>query len=271
MVFDFAERSNNQGNTISLYEFRIGTTYWRYSSDVEDTELGDVTYEACAISDNGITMSGDAENDDLSITMPATVEFPLLFRGTPPSNEIWVTVRRKQVGDDDAPVEWLGTLSNVKQTGLSAVVITCHQLTASFNRNGLRLSWGRQCPHALYDRNCKVDKSNFVLTLQVTAVSGAIVESPALATLPSGYLSNGFFEWERYAGILERRPIENHNGAQFSILGVSDGLKIGDWVNAYPGCNRTTDHCVKKFNNLSNYGGIPHLPGKSPFDGDPVF
>jgi hypothetical protein len=55
------------------------------------------------------------------------------------------------------------------------------------------------------------------------------------------------------------------------MFGLADGLYYGLAVNAYPGCNRTTTECVDKFDNLDNYGGVPDLPGKSPFDGDPVF
>jgi hypothetical protein len=42
-------------------------------------------------------------------------------------------------------------------------------------------------------------------------------------------------------------------------------------VAAYPGCPRTIAVCDARFANHLRYGGVPHLPGKSPFDGDPVF
>jgi hypothetical protein len=70
---------------------------------------------------------------------------------------------------------------------------------------------------------------------------------------------------------LERRGIESHSGATFTVLGSTAGLDVGDYITAYPGCGRTRAECKNKFNNLPNYGGFAHLPGKSPFEGDPVF
>jgi hypothetical protein len=42
-------------------------------------------------------------------------------------------------------------------------------------------------------------------------------------------------------------------------------------LKIYPGCPRTTEACLTKFNNLDNYGGIPSMPPTSPFDGNPIF
>ena len=69
---------------------------------------------------------------------------------------------------------------------------------------------------------------------------------------------------------MNRRGIESQNGNNFQVLGSTDGLEVGTAVTLYPGCPRNTTAC-KLFNNLPNYGGFPHLPGKSPFDGSPVF
>lgn len=108
--------------------------------------------------------------------------------------------------------------------------------------------------------------------MQVSALSGTVIQSPAIGHYPPGWFSNGFFEWVGPTGLLDRRPIESHSGGtSYSVLGTTDGIKVGDWIVSYPGCNRATSDCTDKFNNLSNYGGIPHMPGKSPFSGDPVF
>ena len=52
---------------------------------------------------------------------------------------------------------------------------------------------------------------------------------------------------------------------------AGDGLRVGQDVVAYPGCARTIAICQSKFNNAPNFGGVPGLPGKSPFDGTPIF
>lgn len=271
MAFEESELSNFQGQPIALYEFTVGAIGWYYASSVEDQFIGGKKYLGTAASDGGATQSGDAQNDDLVITLPRNVDFARLFVGTTPAQEIWATVRRMHEGDTDAPIHWMGTVGSGKDAGSGKLEVTCNVLTASFNRNGLRLAWTRQCPHALYDRNCRVDKALHAITLQIETLTGNSIGSSAIGSLPAKHLSNGFFEWEIEPGLMDRRPIENHSGSSFTVLGLTDGLKIGDWITVYPGCNRTTAQCVAKFNNLSNYGGIPHLPGKSPFSGDPVF
>jgi len=49
------------------------------------------------------------------------------------------------------------------------------------------------------------------------------------------------------------------------------GLKSGMEIRAYAGCNRTIQECSSKFNNTLNYGGMPFIPTKNPFGGDPIF
>jgi len=81
----------------------------------------------------------------------------------------------------------------------------------------------------------------------------------------------GFIEWQHPVRGTEFLVIETQNGNACEMFGDTGGLYYNLAVTAYPGCKRTTDDCGTKFNNLDNFGGVPDLPGKSPFDGDPVF
>jgi len=266
MSFAQKETSNYSAEPISLYEFTTESKTWRYCSDIDDYTLDGNVYIGVPASDSGMSQSGEAEGDGITITLPRSAEFATLFQGTAPAAEIWATVRRVQHGEQDAPVHWIGTVSGVKDVGASKVEITCNILTASFNRLGLRLTWGRQCPHALYDRNCRVNKAAFGVAVQVQSLTGVSITAPGL-NVGNGYFTNGFFEWQLESGLMDRRPIESHTGNTIVVLGTADGVRVGDWLMVYPGCARTTAVCDTKFNNLPNYGGIPHLPGKSPFDG----
>ncbi|UJB18766.1 MULTISPECIES: phage BR0599 family protein [Lysobacter] len=67
------------------------------------------------------------------------------------------------------------------------------------------------------------------------------------------------------------RGIRSHVGERLVLLGAGDGLRIGQAIIAYPGCGRSMAICHGKFNNAPNYGGAPGLPGKSPFDGTPIY
>lgn len=271
MSFDSAERSNYGGIPTMLYEFSLGPNKWRYSSGIEDITLGADVYSAAAISDSGIIQSGDVSNDDFTVTMPAGLPFASLFLGTPPSESVYLTCRRMNRGESEAPILWVGQVRSTKRISQIAIEVVCKMLTASLNRNGLRLSWGRGCPHALYDINCRVNPADFGIAIQVQGLTGATIISSSLTVIPDGYLAGGYFEWTIMAGVQERRAIEGHTGSVLTVLGTTDKLSVSTWITVFPGCDRTSSTCSMKFNNLSNYGGFPHMPSKSPFDGDPIF
>jgi uncharacterized phage protein (TIGR02218 family) len=180
-------------------------------------------------------------------------------------------VRERHQGDGDAPVVFVGEIDTYSQTGLQEGRFTAQPLSASFNRNGARLAWTRQCPHALYDWNCRAPKETFAVTGTLDAVLGIHVNSPAFDAYPDGWFTNGFMEFPLYDGVLERRAIINHIGPTLALLGTTQGIEVGMMITAYPGCNRTSSDCLTKFNNLANFGGFEHLPGKSPFDGNPIY
>lgn len=271
MSFDEFEYSNYGGAPTTLFEFTLGTTTWRYSNGQHNaTYLGNV-YTALPIKHGDIVMSGDTSTDDLTVTIAASAPVTAMFHGTPPSESIQLTIRDIHRGDTEAPVIWSGLVKSGKQTSGAQFEFSCNSLLSTLNRNGLRLAWGRGCPHALYDRNCRVDLSSHGVATQVTSISNNVLTSSAFASFSDNWFSGGFVTFSGSFETVERRAIESHSGSEITLLSPSDGIQAGDWIVAYPGCDRVTSTCVSKFNNLANYGGFPHLPTKSPFDGDPVF
>lgn len=271
MSFDQIERSNYDGKPIMLYEFTLGSAVWRYTGGQNPVTVNGATYAALAIAHDGYSMSGDPSADDITIRTSSKIEVSNLFNGTPPSDPVRLSIRTLHFGDTEAPVVWSGTIKSMKRVSTVEVTFNCNSLLSTLNRNGLRLSWQRGCPHALYDRLCRVNPDAYGTAIRVDAVLGDHIESSGAAGLPNGYLNGGFLAFTTPHGTIERRAIEEHWQHRIRLLGLSDGMAVGQWINVYPGCDRTTATCVNKFNNLDNYGGFPHLPNKSPFDGDPVF
>lgn len=271
MSFDQIERSNYDGAPVTLYEFAIGSVAWRYTDGQNDVLLNGLTYSTLAISHEGFSLSGDPDSDDLTVKLSARAEVTDLFVATPPSETLLLRIRTLHRGDTDAPVVWSGLVKSGRQSSQIEFSFLCNSLLSTLNRNGLRLSWGRGCPHALYDRGCTVNPDHYATAVQVTSMTGSSITSAAIAALGDGYLAGGFLSFPTDYGTTERRAIESHGGSTIQMLGTTDGISVGDWIVVYPGCERTTAVCQSKFNNLSNYGGFPHLPTKSPFDGDPVF
>jgi hypothetical protein len=65
--------------------------------------------------------------------------------------------------------------------------------------------------------------------------------------------------------------LEEYSPGQGSGYGYSYGNSYGSQtVNLYPGCNKSMDHCINRFDNILNYGGFPWIPGKNPFGGTSI-
>lgn len=279
MTYEVKEISDQDGQIISLYEFKWGSTYWRYTSadkDIPLTQNGDdVIYTAVTISDDGVVQGGGSAND---LTVSAQINLPLieLFRGTPPAGSIWLTVRRRHSGDpnDDWFVHWIGTIGNVKKGGIATAKIIGRTLLATFNRSGLRLAWTRNCPHMLYDSECRVDPVDFAVEAEITEINadGSITVDTAGGN-PAGYFDGGFIEWTvNVDGTKDQRGIESSlDDTTFRIFGTSDRLEVGLAITLFPGCDLTATTCSAKFANLTNYGGLEQMTDENPFDGRNVF
>lgn len=273
--------SNTDGEPISLYEFSRRTvptltdvpltTYYRYTSADRDITLGEVIYTAIPISDDGVKQSGDSVSDQLSVTMPANLHVPQLFTGNPPDDPIRLVVRRTHNGEADSFVAWAGTVGNAKRLDELKTALVCNTVSASLNRGGLRLSWQRGCPHALYDSQCRAAPTSFSTLGTITAIGAGILTVPAFDALADGWFNGGWVEMLESDGHTVRRGIVSHSGAGVLLLGSTRGFVVDAVVAGIAGCDRSANTCNSKFNNLPNYGGHVYLPGKSPFDGNPAF
>lgn len=277
MAFNDIEISNEDGEAVALYEFRYGATVYRYTTNDEDLIVGlddlgnPAVWKATAITDEGVTQGG-SDNNDLQITMPRVEGPAALFRAGQPSGQLWLTVRRYHPddADDETPVQWVGTVVNSVAEDSATARLVGRSIAGTYDRQGLRLGWDRSCPHVLYGIGCYLNKAAFAYMRQLATVTANGFTCVAHSEPAEGTFAGGLMEWVRPDGSTEYRAIEFQNGNDFRVMGYLSGLTVGTTVLLYPGCNRSTTAC-KAFGNLKNFGGFPHLPGTSPFDGSPVF
>lgn len=272
MSFTARETSLHDGQPVRLYLFELGSNQrWAYCTADRSITLQAITYVPLAISDDGIRMTGQASADTVKITAPQDLEPAQLFRGAPPSDEVFVTIRDYHWGEADAAgsavVAWIGSITGVRWPQDDRCELSCDSLSASMRRPGLRLTYQRGCPHSVYDTECGANRELHKVQATVSAMDGASITHNAVG---AGVFSAGFIEWQSN-GLMERRGIDGENGQAITLLGGTSGLSVGQAVNLYEGCDQSSATCANRFNNMDNYGGFRHLPGKSPFDGDPVF
>lgn len=247
-----------------LYQFdRSANVVWRYTS--ADRKISHLAQDWLPqpISDNGVRMTGEASADTLEIVVPASLPVAQLFRATPPSEEVFVTIYDYDAGEQDADVCWVGSVSAARFDGPGQATLSCDSLSASMRREGLRLSYERSCPHSVYDGQCGVDKAQHALVCTVSALTGTGVtlSAPVPPLAPYQY---GACEWDA-DGTTEMRGIDTVSGTTVQLIGGTYGLAVGMTVTLYPSCDGLRSTCNDFFGNLLNHGGFPHMPGDSIF------
>lgn len=272
MAYDTRESSTQDGKPVYLYQFQLGETIWRYCSADRPVSAIGFTWLATPAEDSGVKQTGDPLVDNLDIKLPTSAQLVGIFNVSAPINPVTVTMRRWHYGDPDAPVCYVGEVTGVDTGSPTTATVSCATLSASLERNGLRLCWSRNCPYAVYDSNCQVDKSAYAVTGTVDGVlAGGALDVTLSAILDDGWFTAGYIEWSDPVRGQERRSIEEHVNGTIKLFGTNSGITPGLNITLYPGCARTMAVCNTKFNNSRRYGGIPTMTTRSPFDGNPVY
>lgn len=267
MTYNSQERSYQGGAPVELYLFARGLQVWRYTSTDSDITFDGNSWESAVIQRSNIETTPEQSRNALTITCPRDLPIADLFRVAPPSDVISLTVYRYHRGDGDSAVIWMGRVLNVQWQGAEARM-SCEPVSLSFGRTGLRRLYQTACPHVLYGTACGVDKAGQAHEAEVTAISGAELTVDSLLSKP---YAGGFVELEAGSGNLERRFIRSFSGLVLTLAQPFQGIEVGDTVTVYPGCDHTMATCNDEYSNLANYGGMPFIPRKNPFDGTPVY
>jgi uncharacterized phage protein (TIGR02218 family) len=277
MTFFGRENSNYDGQPVLLYEFKRGPVavfgYAAADRDiVANNGTADITYTATAMSNSGQTQKGTAVTDVFEVTCPASLEVVQWYRYTPPSDTIYLAVRRFHYGDAQSVIVWLGQVVSVEESSEGIATIKCQQVAITLKRGGLRMTWQRSCIHALYDQNCTVDKSLYAVGVSVVGIGNTSITLDASPS-SAAYWNGGILEFDipGLTGVKERRLIESIVGNTLTPYGQLDTYHVGLALTLYPGCKRTGEWCNSFFNNVDNFGGFEFMPNRSPFGADSVF
>lgn len=278
MSFDAFEVSKESGRPIEFYTFTLNNVAWRYTTAETNITIGSDLYVAAAISADSVKQTGESSNDARSIDVPSWIAPAMAFMGTAPSVPIQMTVGVRHVGDTEVVIGYVGEVTQVNFPIPGRARITVESLLSSMSREGLRLAWQRSCPYVLYDPlTCKVSKAAHQVNFTTLKIDGFDVYVSLATTKATGHFDAGFFEWTHPTRGKEFVPIERHEqitsgefNARFVLFMPPGELYEGAPGAAFPGCNFTPARC-QFFGNYDNYGGVPDLPGRSPFDGNPVF
>lgn len=272
MSFADYETSLQNGQPVRLYQFQRGPIKWGYTNADRNISHQSIVYRAIegGIADDGIRQTEDAQADTLNLTVPASLDVAQMYRVVAPSQTVMLTIFDLHYGVSGFLVVWVGQVAGVRFKDQLTAEVQCQTLAATLERTGLRKTWARNCPHTLYDNDCRASRSSFRTDGLIDRINGSSIGFAQAAGHENGYYAGGYIEWTSQYG-LEQRGIEAHVSDVLTIYGGTFGLAASQQIAVYAGCDRTQNTCIQRFNNLVNYGGCPHMPGKSPFDGTPVF
>lgn len=272
MTYTIQEQSDTSGKPIFLYEFVRGSTVWRYTTHPIEYIWNSQTWLPTSASHGDVKQSGEMAKDSLSFNFSRTDGFASEFLGYSLDEVVSITVRRGHTNDGEFVVYWRGRVAGSKATG-NIISIECESVFTSLRRPGLRAKYQKTCPHVHYGRGCNLDKNSWAVSGPITSVSGTTVVMAIAGTYPDGHFRAGMIE----ASDGTLRFIVSHIGSTLTLIRTLgplqdqfDNIGSGFSVRIFPGCIRTKEECLNKFNNILNMGGFPFIPSKNPFSGSSI-
>lgn len=273
MSFLPIEKSREDGRPVGFYRFILGAQVWRYTSGDEDIVLDGFKWQRAAISDDGVKQTGDTVTETLTISCPWWIGPIQVFVGGTPSVGINVTIFDKHEQSPELFVRYIGEVVQVNPLSPGTASIQCDSLISTMNREGLRLGWQRSCPYVIYDpTTCRLDRTPFGRSVTVLSIDGVTITVAygSGAAIADGRFDGGFIEWSHPIRGTEFLAVDKQVANSIQLFGDPGDLHVGATGTVFPTCKFEPVSC-QAFGNYDNYGGVPDLPGRSPFDGKPIF
>lgn len=268
MTYEANETSVQSGAPVELFQFVRGSTYYRYTSAESDVADTDVIWTSTPVMRTSIEVTPERVRNGISITVPRNNPVADLFRISPPTDVVAVTIFRYHRDDLETIVMWMGRVLGVNWQGAKAEM-QCEPVSTSVKRNGLRAVYQKNCRHVLFGTGCRLNRDDYKIETTVASFSGKNLSVADLLNLP---YAGGYLEWEPVPGSIERRFIVSADTDGGLVLNLPfQGISVSDPVTVYPGCAHDTVTCDTVYDNIENFGGMPFIPLKNPFGGDPIY
>lgn len=281
-VLDIESQETFQADEIITIAYGSTVHYLTYGTN--DISHGSNLYLATAGSRSELPVPGIEDSDsETTISLPIDHAFTRRYlRMLVPPFKITVTITRLYTGGVTEQI-WVGEIMSMSVDDANTTA-TFHVPDRASNA-GQRLlptiSVSRSCPYALYGAGCTVSRGASVgglahkVTTTVIGVNGRDVHVDLGSTDRLGgwsvggelVVTGGEASGERMT--IREQTDTNPPFSQVAVLSLDlpiPGLKNGDAIEVYAGCDRSITTCRVKFDNKDNFGGMPSLPTENPFE-----
>lgn len=261
MTYAAQETGIATGAPAELYKFSGFNQTWYYTSADEEINYLGNTYLPGVMKRSENAIEGQDGESNIDLTTARDNEVAMLYRVIVPARTITLTIYRLHRSEvtPEVIVYWQGRIRSVTWKN-SEAIINC-SLQGTFKRQGPNMLYQKVCPHILYSPRCGVSKEGFKVTGQITAINGSVITTDVAGSQADGYWLAGYAETGG-----EVRAIIAHSGAVVTLMVPLAEASVGDTLTLYAGCNHSKTDCATKFNNVLNFGGMPYMPIKNPFD-----
>lgn len=278
MSFSDYDSSRAAGRPVEIYKFTYGagaSDYYAHTDAERSVVFDGVTYTPQPLDRDRVKTDGGKSRKDLTIYCSALNPVLGLFQVYPPNQAILVQIRAGHLDDPDnefVPI-WNGRVLNVKTRKDKTGEITCRPMTVAGRQAGLRRNWQLGCPLPLYgqgDGQCNASKAAATSSFTPVEVGSAHVVMPSgWAAVPANYVG-GMIEWTVGANSYSRTILRiDGDGVTVRLSGYTNGLTLGDSVDAVLGCPHNMTGCADLHSNILNYGGQDWIPLKNPVNTNP--
>jgi uncharacterized phage protein (TIGR02218 family) len=266
-TYDQLESSTEASRPIELYEFAMGSTFYRYTSAEDEITIGSDVYTPLAIARGKTEQGSDQNSRSLKVTMPASNELAQEYVDVPPGQKVSLNIFRYQ--RDETPsfttqvLLFKGRVQGVRfpNDGHSAE-FAIRSIETALNRNLPRYSYAGMCQHILYSNDCGAVATSFDHSGTASSISGnTITVSGAGGSgldFVGGYL--------RPTGTNDFRMITAQSGDVLTLLLPFQVDPTGETMQVFAGCDHLIEgDCALVFDQVANFGGFGFVPNRDIF------
>lgn len=281
MSFDAFETSD--GQPVEFVTFINGSTIVRRTNANRAVTPAAFEFLPLEYTRTAPAMSKDSDDTQIRFKVPGDFQIVGLYTNILTSNITSVTIERFHLNDPAAEIQvfWKGTIASVVRNNAMAEIL-CRPITQGGHEIP-RFTYQSACNYFLYDsQTCRLNSADFDFTAPVTSIvnkteikitglraEAVIIDAGIPGTLTAAELDDYWLGGFVTANGELRRIAEGNIGADPDVIRIAFpflDLEVSDLITVFAGCLRSADICVRKFDNIINFGGFNNVPEVNPMD-----
>lgn len=262
MTYATNRQAAQQESTPEMYEFTSGSRHERLTSYPSAVTFFGNSFSAVALERSSFAYDSSFGSVSTKLKVPLNNTFRR-FIATQPIEPTNLKIYRAITSDMSSYVtRFNGQVVSVV-IGAHVAEVECASRSRYLKKVLPRIIYQAYCNHDIYDSECLVEDSDYLVPGTLTSVSGADISAVAWSNA-AGY-ADGYFQGGRVVVGSDMRLVVKHVDDTLTLqIPFNSEVVAGVTVSLYPGCDGSPETCVNRFNNLEHFLGMPYIPSKNP-------